>query len=146
MKVKVSVAQSCLTLCDPMVCRSPGFLSMEFSRQEYWNGQRFPSPGDLPHPGMESSSPALQADSLLSEPPGKPPGQEQMSKTDILLTQPWIFFKGQTQLSSDFNAQTLIQKLRKSMLYKVETFIFCFILFFTISYTEILLSCFPCCI
>ena len=45
---------------------------MEFSRQEYWSGLPFPSPGDLPNPGTESGSPALQADSSLSEPPGKP--------------------------------------------------------------------------
>ena len=47
-------------------------LSMEFSRQEHWSGLPFPSPGDLPDPGIESGSPALQADSLLSEPAGKP--------------------------------------------------------------------------
>ena len=46
-------------------------LSMEFSRQEYWSGLPFPSPGDLPDPGIEPRSPALQADALLSEPPGK---------------------------------------------------------------------------
>ena len=46
--------------------------SMEFSRQEYWNGLPFPSPGDLPDPGIELRSPALQADALPSEPPGKP--------------------------------------------------------------------------
>ena len=45
---------------------------MEFSRQEYWSGLPFPSPADLPDPGVEPSSPALWADSLLSEPPGKP--------------------------------------------------------------------------
>ena len=45
---------------------------MEFSRQEYWSGQPFPSPGDLPDIGIEPRCPALQADSLLSEPPGKP--------------------------------------------------------------------------
>ena len=45
---------------------------MEFSRQEYWSGLPFPSPGDLPNPGMELGSPALYADSLPSEPPGKP--------------------------------------------------------------------------
>jgi len=44
-------------------------LSMEFSRQEYWSGLPFPSPGDLPNPEIEAVSPALQADSLLSEPP-----------------------------------------------------------------------------
>ena len=47
--------------------------SMEFSRQEYWSGLPFPSPGDLPNPGLEPRSPALQADALPSELPGKPP-------------------------------------------------------------------------
>ena len=47
-------------------------LSMGFSRQEYWSGLSFPSPGVLPHPGIKPGSPALQADSLLTEPPGKP--------------------------------------------------------------------------
>ena len=46
--------------------------SMGFSRQEYWSGLLFPSPGDLPDPGIEPRSPALQADALTSEPPGKP--------------------------------------------------------------------------
>ena len=45
--------------------------SVEFSRQEYWNGLPFPSPGDLPNPGIEPGSPALQADTLPSEPPEK---------------------------------------------------------------------------
>ena len=43
-----------------------------FSRPEYWSELPFPSPGNLPDPGIEPGSPALQADSLLSEPPGKP--------------------------------------------------------------------------
>ena len=47
-------------------------LSMGFSRQEYWSGFPFPSPGDLPNPGIKPESPTLQADSLPSEPPGKP--------------------------------------------------------------------------
>ena len=46
-------------------------LSMEFSRQEYWCGLPFPSPGNLADPGIEAGSPALQVDSLLSESPGK---------------------------------------------------------------------------
>ena len=45
---------------------------MEFSRLEYWSGQPFPSPGDLPNPGIKPRSPALQADYLPSEPQGKP--------------------------------------------------------------------------
>ena len=48
--------------------------SVEFSRQEYWSGLPFPFPGDLPDPGIEPGSPALHADTLTSEPPGKPPG------------------------------------------------------------------------
>ena len=45
--------------------------SVEFSRQEYWSGLPFPSPGDLPNPGIEPRSPALHADALPSERPGK---------------------------------------------------------------------------
>ena len=46
--------------------------SMGFSRQEYWSGLPFPSPGDLPDPGIKPRSPTLEADTLTSEPPGKP--------------------------------------------------------------------------
>jgi len=45
---------------------------MGFSRQDYWSGLPFPSPGDLPDPGIELGSPEVQADALTSEPPGKP--------------------------------------------------------------------------
>ena len=45
--------------------------AMGFSRQEYWSGLPFPSPGDLPDPRVEPKGPALQADALTSEPPGK---------------------------------------------------------------------------
>ena len=67
------VAELCPTLCDPtdcVACQAP--VSMGFSRQECWIGLPFPSPGDLPDPGIEPGSPALQADALPSEPPGKP--------------------------------------------------------------------------
>ena len=50
---------------------TPWIESMEFSRPEYWNGLPFPSPRDLPNPGIKPRSPALQADSLPAEPPGK---------------------------------------------------------------------------
>ena len=60
-------------------------LSMEFSRQEYWSGQTFPSPGDLLDPGVEPRSPTLQTDSLPSELPGKP--LSQLQKTFIFLQQ-----------------------------------------------------------
>ena len=60
-------AKSCLTLATPwtVVCQAP--LSLGFSRQEYWSGLPFPSPGDLLNPGIEPGSPALQADSLPIE-------------------------------------------------------------------------------
>ena len=69
MKVKVKVSRLCLTVCDPMDYTGHGF-----SRPEYWSGQPFPSPGDLANPGIEPRSPALQADSLPVEPPGKHEG------------------------------------------------------------------------
>ena len=55
---------------DCVACQAQ--LSMGFFRQEYWSVLAFPSPGDLPDPGIESGSPALQADSLLTELLGKP--------------------------------------------------------------------------
>ena len=61
-------------------------LSMGFPRQEYWKGLPFPSPGDLPDPGIEPKSPALQADSLLSEPPGFP----SRAQTHVLCIRRWI--------------------------------------------------------
>ena len=63
---------------------------MEFSRPDYWSG--FPSPGDLPNPGIELRSPVLQADSLPSEPQGKPNQEE--SKNQTLHSFPLI--KGQS--------------------------------------------------
>ena len=71
-KAKVSVVQSCPTLWGPMDCSPPGSPSMGFSREQYWSGWPFPSPGDLPNPGVNPPSPILQADSLPSEPPGNP--------------------------------------------------------------------------
>ena len=71
-KVKLLVAQSCPTLCIPCTITHQTPLSMGFFRQEYWSGLPFPSPGNLPDPGIKSWSPELQAGSLLSEPPGKP--------------------------------------------------------------------------
>ena len=69
--VCVLVAQSCLTLCNPMDLAHQAPLSMEFFRQEYWTGLPFTSPGDFPDPQMEPRSPALQMAILPSEPPEK---------------------------------------------------------------------------
>ena len=65
--MKVLDTRLCLILCDPMNCNHQAPLSMEFSRQEYWSELLFLSLGDLPDPGIEPRSPALQADSLLTE-------------------------------------------------------------------------------
>ena len=65
------VAQSCPTLCSPWTVAHQAPPSMGFSRQEYWSGLPFPSPGDLPDPGIEPRSPTLQADALTSAPAGK---------------------------------------------------------------------------
>ena len=67
--VQVLVAQSCPAFATPWTVAHQAPLSMEFSRQEYWNGLSFPFPGDLPDPGIKYRSPTLQADSLPSEPP-----------------------------------------------------------------------------
>ena len=61
-----------LDSATPETVACQALLSMEFSRQEYGSGYPFLSPGDLPDPGIDSSSPAFQVDSLPSEPPGKP--------------------------------------------------------------------------
>ena len=61
-----------LTLVIPWTIADQAPLSIEFARQEYWSGLPFPSPGHLSDPGIEPVSPALQADSLPAEPPGKP--------------------------------------------------------------------------
>ena len=69
-----SVAKSCQTLCDPMDCTRQAPLSMGFSREEYWGGLSFPSPGDLLEPGVEPLSPALASKFFTTEPSGKPYG------------------------------------------------------------------------
>ena len=63
--------QSYPTLCDPIDGSPPGSAVSGVSRQERWSGLPFPSPGDLPDPGIEPGSRELQADALQSEPPGK---------------------------------------------------------------------------
>ena len=72
LKVKVLVTQLCPDSATAWTVAHQAPLSIEFSRQEYWSGLPLPSRGDLPDPGIEPQSSALQADSLLSESPGKP--------------------------------------------------------------------------
>ena len=70
-KVKVKSLSHVRLFATPWSVARQAPPSMGFSRQEYWSGLPFPSPGDLPDPGIEPGSPALQADALLSDPPGK---------------------------------------------------------------------------
>ena len=72
LKVKVKLLSHVRLFVTPWTVPYQAPPSMEFSRQEYWSGLPFPSPGDLPDPGIEPGSPALQADALPSESPGKP--------------------------------------------------------------------------
>ena len=65
------VTQSCPLFVTPWTVAYQAPPSVGFSRQEYWSGLPFPSLGDLPNPGIEPRSPALQEDALPSEPPGK---------------------------------------------------------------------------
>ena len=67
MKVKVKSLSHVQLFVTPWTVAHRAPLSMRFSRQEYWSGFPFPSPGDLPNPGIEPGSPALQADTLTSE-------------------------------------------------------------------------------
>ena len=83
--MKVLVTQSCPTLCmsrtvahelhEPRTVAHQASLSMKFSRQEYWSGLPFPSPGGLPNSGIKPGSPALQEDALPHELLGKPIAQ-----------------------------------------------------------------------
>ena len=76
MKVKVKSLSHVRLFVTPWTVAHQPPPSMEFSRQEYWSGLPFPSPGDLPDPGIEPGSPELRADTLSSEPPGNPYGYE----------------------------------------------------------------------
>ena len=72
---------SCAQLFEtPWTVAHQAPLSLGFSRQEYRGGLPFPSPGDLPNPGIEPGSPTLQADALASEPPGKPKERQGLNR------------------------------------------------------------------
>ena len=85
------VTKSRLTLCNPWTIARQAPLSMEFSRQEYWGGFSFPSPGDLPDLGIKPTSPvapALQVDSFLLSSRGNMAQPNQNTKAKILQ---WVF-------------------------------------------------------
>ena len=70
--VKVKSLSRVRLFATPWTVAYQASPSMGFARQEYWSGLPFPFPGDLPNPGIEPGSPALEAGALTSEPPGKP--------------------------------------------------------------------------
>ena len=78
-KVKVKSLSHVRLFTTPWTVAYQVPLSMGFSRQYYWSGLPFPSPGDLPNTGIEPRSPTVQANSLPSEPPGKPIGIKECS-------------------------------------------------------------------
>ena len=87
---------------------------MEFPRQEYWSGLPFPSPRDHPDPGIEPGSPALQADSLLSEPPGNFILQEILNKLKLKKMEQQkpitiSISSGITSLKDNFNSKCALQ-------------------------------------
>ena len=81
-KVKAKSLSRVHLLVNPGTAAHQAPPSMGFSRQEYWSGMPFPSPGDVPNPGIEPRSPTLQADALPSEHPGKPDGKEPPVKAE----------------------------------------------------------------
>ena len=104
-KVKVLVAQSCLTLRNPWTVALKAPLFMEFSRQEYWSGLPFPPSRDLSDPGIKPRSPAFQAGSLPTEPPEKTLTDgslfvEQESEWQYLFLQHLYIFSGMCQIES----------------------------------------------
>ena len=72
MKVKVKSLSRVRLFATPWIVAHQAPPPVGFSRQEYWSGLPFTSPGDLPDTGIEPGSPTFQADALTSEPPGKP--------------------------------------------------------------------------
>ena len=90
---------------------------MGFSRQEYWSGLPFPSPGDLPNPGIKPRSPALQTDALLSEPPGK------------LLKYSWFKMLCQSLLLAKWLSYTNIYIIFCSLFYYQEFYQFWYFFF-----------------
>ena len=102
--LKVTSLSRVLLFVTPWTVAHQAPLSMEFSRQEYWNGLPFPSPGDLPNPGIEPESPALQADALPSEPPGI--GQRQIL---YVITYKWKL-KSKTNKYNKTEAVSQMQK------------------------------------
>ena len=94
--------QSCPTLCDPMDCSPPGSSPMGFFRQDYWGRLPFPSPGDLPNPGIKTMPPLAPAQAgrfFTTEPPGKPRRFLRITKKHVRVDEGSSWMKGSPSLA-----------------------------------------------
>ena len=125
--VCVCKSLSCVQLfVTPQTVACQAFLSVEFSRKEYWSGQPFPSPGNLPDPEIKPGSPALQVDSLPSELPGKPLITPRLSskRREIHFTYLLLTFNVNDNITN-----TTVQLLNQSLLftlYVISSQLICF--------------------
>ena len=115
-KVKVKSLSRIQLFATPWTIAYQAPLSMEFSREEYWSGLPFPSQGELPDPGIERRSPALQAEVLPSEPPGKPDSDEYQPCTLLSIFVSTLLLNLQNKLKSKIK-QPAQQKRRKSLVF-----------------------------
>ena len=114
-KVKVKSLSRVRLFATPWTVAYKALPSMGFSRQEYWSGLPFPSPGDLPDPGIEPGSPALQADALPSEPPGNI-----VIKPQIWLTQITLFLLEAWRTLSDNTVESLYFPYKPTAVVKIS--------------------------
>ena len=117
------VAQSCLTLFDPMDSNLPGSTV-----QEYWSELPFSSPGDLPNPGIEPGSPALQTDALPSEPLGKPSEPLGKPESPKIGKSNFIYDKSAISSKASLTPKNSLTGLPQVTLLYFSNFIFSFIL------------------
>ena len=103
-KVKVKSLSRVRLFVTPWTVAYQAPPSMGFSRQEYWSGLPFPSPGDLPNPGIKPGSPAFQADAFTSEPPGKPSTHKMLRECTL---------RGHEEILVTFALLVYFQKERK---------------------------------
>ena len=109
MKSESESVQSYLTLCDAMDCSLPDSSVHGIFRQQYWSVLSFPSPGDLPDPGIEPGSPTLQTDALHSEPPGR---EFQLIKNNIRSFLKYCFILIWIILQKSLNTQIKVKRRR----------------------------------
>ena len=119
-KVKVKSLSRVWLFATPWTVAHQAPLSMGFSRQEYCSGLPFPSPGDLPDPGIEPWSPAFQADSSPSEPPGKPSLISKYTTIIIIIKMVWYENKRYTHRPMGQNWEPRNKHIQRELKVKVK--------------------------